>query len=834
MNARKSFHVPGSHRHFLPDREYRTDHIKVELTVDPEKRTIRGRCTLMVTPLRRDLAVLNLDASEMQVSGVQLDGLATSFDYDGRRLAVRASGPLNVISHLVVVEYSAAPRRGVYFIHPDEKYPDKPVQVWTQSESEAARYWYPCYNHPNDRSQSEMVITVPEGFEVISNGRLISEETDQGWTTYHWHESAPHSTYLNSFVVGKFVRIDDTGARVPIQYYVPEGKKKDALRYFGQTPKMVKDFEEITGIDYPYEKYAQVAVHDFIYGGMENITATTLTDSRFPDERSEEDYATRYSRPDRDHVGLVAHELAHMWFGDLVTMRHWPHAWLNEGFASYMDALYCERSRGREAFGQDMLYKAQTFFEEDERRYRRRIVEDDYLYADDLFDSCTYEKGAWMLHQLRGILGDELFFGGTQEYLRRYALGNAETDDYRRVMEEFSGVSLSRYFEQSFYRGGYPEFEVDYSWDDARRIALVTVKQVQQTDELTPVFELPVDLVFYTAKGRLSKRVKLRSQSESFQFELDSPPGIVEFDPEGWLLKKVKFVKSFALLREQLSSSADALSRRSAAEELATFRSAETVALLKAAASSEQFWSVRAEAIRSIGKIGGPEALEAVLDLAGVKHRKVRRAALAAMAEFRGDERVGQRLKVALLGDESPYNQSEAALSIGKLGGGDAVGNLVEAMKLESPEDGLAEASLEALGYVKSREAREIIRGHVAYGNPERVRIGSLKGFGRLGSLEPEDVDLLKEIALKDKSFVARNQVLEVVADLSDGRFTETLRRVADEDVDNRNRRRAVEVLEELASGEGRRALEGLREDVEKLRAEARELRSAISRTERV
>lgn len=831
---RKSFHVPGSRRHYLPDREYRTDHIKVELTVDPEKRTIAGRCSLMVVPLRRDLSELHFDASEMQVTKVQLDGLETEFAHDGERLTVAASGPLNVISHLVVVEYSASPRHGVYFVHPDEKYPDKPVQVWTQCESEAARFWYPCYDHPNDRSQSEMVITVPEGFEVISNGRLISKETNEGWTRFHWHEAAPHSTYLNSFVVGKFVKIEEKGCRVPIEYFVPKSKEKDAMRYFGKTPEMVSDFEEVTGFDYPYEKYSQVAVHDFIYGGMENISATTLTDSRFPDERSEEDYAVRYSRPDRDHIGLVAHELAHMWFGDLVTTRHWPHAWLNEGFATYMEAIYREKREGREVFAKEMLSKAQTYFELDDSRYRRKIVDDDYLYADDLFDACTYEKAAWMLHQLRGILGDELFFRGTQEYLRRFALTNADTDDYRRVMEEISGISLSRYFEQSFYRAGHPEFEIEYSWDGQRRTATVSVKQAQQVDDLTPIFDLPADLVFYTRQGRISKRVHLGLQNESFQFELDSEPKIVEFDPEGHLLKKVKFPKSFALLREQLASSVDVLSRTSAAEDLASFKSAETVGILRDAASKEQFWSVRAESIRSIAKIGGPDALEAVLELAAVKNRRVRRGAIAALSEFKGDERVQQVLREALAGDESPYNQCEAALSIGKLAFGDAVQTLSGAMKLESPEHGLAEACLEALGYTKSREARDIIRAHLAYGFPERVRIGSLKGYERLGSLEPEDVNLLKEVALKDGDFSIRNQLIEVVAELGDARFIGTLRRVAAEDRDNRNRRRAVEVLVEMESGEREKALSDLRDEVERLKGEAKELRGAVSRLERV
>lgn len=834
MKGKKSFHVPGSRRHYLPDKEYSTEHIKVELRVDPDEKSIAGSCSLRVKPLRKDLTSLHFDACEMHVMAVQLDGSNARFDYDGQTLSVHSDGPLSTATHDIVVDYSARPSRGVHFVHPDDKYPEKPVQAWTQSEAEGARHWFPCHDHPNDKSTSEMVITAPEGFQVISNGRLVSQTASDGWVRHHWEESAPHSAYLNSFAVGKFVRVDDSAGSVPLQYYVPEAKQKDTTRYFGRTPDMVRTFEGITRVAYPFEKYAQVAVHDFIYGGMENISATTLVDTRFPDQRSEEDFAARYSRPDSDHVKLVAHELAHMWFGDLVTMRHWPHAWLNEGFATYMEAVYHERTFGADSLKTDMFYKCQLHFEEDEEKYRRAIVDNDYVYADDLFDTCTYEKASWMIHELRGILGDDLFFAGIREYLKRFAYKNAETDDFRKVMEAVSGISLERFFEQSFYKGGYPEFEVEYSWDDKGRTATVCVKQVQETNELTPIFELPVELVFYSGRGRVVKRVKTQGQTEMFHFELDTEPTIVEFDPEGWLLKKVKFKKSYALLRNQLAFSVDLLSRMTAAEELASFKTAEAVKLLGAAAAKDQHWLVRAEAVKSIGKIGGRDALEALLDLAHVDQRRVRRAVIAALAEFKGEERVGEVLKEALFHDESPYNQCEAAISIGKIGSQDAMQLLKEAMKLESPEHGLTEACLEALGYTKSKEARELIRENLAYGKPTRVRIGSLKGYDKLGALEPEDLQMLKDVLLKDKDFLVRDQLLELVASLGDRRFVEALRKVSEQDTDNRNRRRALEILEDFAAVDSEKALAGLRDEIEKLKREGRELRDALSRIERV
>lgn len=829
LNRRKSFHLPGSYKHRLPDKEYRTEHIRIQLRVDPEARSIAGTTMLKVVPLAEGLQSLRFDACEMHISGVRVDGFEARFEHDGSTLIVRPALPLSGKAHEVSVDYSARPTHGVHFVHPDDAYPDKPVQVWTQSEAEAARFWFPCHDHPDDRSTTETIVTAPEEYQVISTGKLVSRTSSGGWSTFHWSENAPHSTYLNSFVVGKFIETEEIAEGVPIQCYVPEVKRRDTGRYFGLTPDMMRVFVELVGCNYPFEKYAQVAVHDFIYGGMENISATTLVDNRFPDERSEEDYAARYSRPDRNHVELVAHELAHAWFGDLITLKHWPHAWLNEGFATYLEALYHERKYGKDEFRVNMQFKAQVYFEEDEGRYRRAIVESDYLYADDLFDSYVYEKGAWMIHQLRYILGDDIFFRGLRDYVKRFAFKNPDTHDFMRSLEETSGVSLESYFEQSFFKTGHPELDVEYSWEEKGGAAHVTIRQVQRVDDQTPVFQFPCDIVFYTAKGRESRRVWVRGQDESYHFELGSEPRIVEIDPEGWLLKKLNFKRNRAHLVNQLESSEDALSRKQAAEALSSFKDDETVEGLKRASLTEQHWSVRAEAVRSIGKIGSKAALDALMELRTVRHRKVRRAVVAAMGEFRGDVRVHAALKEALYHDESPYVQCEAALSLAKSGASDAVESLREAMKLPSPEHGVTEASLEALGITKKDEVRETLREHLIYGKPTRVRVGALKGYIKLGSLQENEVQLLKEIGLQDRDFVVRSQLLATVGELHDKRFIDTLKRVAEQDPDNRNKRKAVEVLVDLESYQEDGSVSALKDEVEKLKSENREIKEKLA-----
>jgi aminopeptidase N len=832
------FHIPGSSRHLPPDKEFHAAHIKIELKVDLEKKRIGGSCTTTLAPMREGVGAFHLDACEMRIEGVTLDGGRVAFEHDGKTLTVPLPEKLKASPHELKVDYSAEPKQGVHFIAPDEKYPNKPVQAWTQGEPEFSRYWYPCHDDPNDKSTSETMITVPEGYLVVSNGRLAQRgnaEGEAGWVTFHWKEEVPHSAYLNSFAVGKFGMIEEEARGVPLQYYFPESKRADARRLFGLTPDMLEVFESLTRVKYPFEKYSQIAVHDFVVGGMENVSATTLTDTRFPDERSEEDYSARYSRPDRNHIELVAHELAHMWFGDLVTAKHWSHLWLNEGFATYFQALYTERKYGKDEFRHDMLSKAETYFEEDDTMYRRSIVDDTYVYADDVFDGYAYEKASWMIHQLRYILGDELFFRSVAEFLRRYARANADTHDFMEVLEEMSGLSLEGYFEQAFYKAGHPEFEVSYSWDEATRTAEVAVKQAQQLDQLTPIFSLPCELTFYVrgpgGTSRVSKRVNLHAPEERYHFELPAKPSIVEFDPEEWLLKKVKFEKPLSMLLLQLVEGREASSRRRAAEGLAIFKNDLVVvgALEKAIGNDGDHYSVRSEAAKSLGKIGGKQALDALVRLSNVKHRRVRRAVVAALGEFK-DSRVAGPLLAALKSDESPYVQCQAALSYGKAGLPDAYSVLTSAVGIPSPEDAMSEACLEALGYVREPRTWEFLRQHLPYGRPTRARVGALKALTRLGWLEEADVALLKDLLLEDKEYTVRAQVLETVSDLIDRRLLPAVKQAAEKDADPRANRRAMEVALRLSdSSSVERALSEVKGDLERVKAENREFRERAS-----
>jgi aminopeptidase N len=817
--AKKSFHLPESSKHYPPRMDYRTAHTRIELRLDFQKQRMSGACTLEIVPIRGGLSEARFDACEMDITGVTVDGTEARFEHDNHELVVQLSPGRSKYS--VRVEYSAAPRAGVHFTAPDEGYPDKEVQAWTHNEAEFARYWYPCQDHPADRSSTELLLTVPKEFRVISNGKLLSRREDGESATFHWREDLPHSSYLTSFVAGRFGEVTQEADGVKLHYNFPESKREDVLRYFGETPRMIQVFGELTGVKYPYEKYDQTTVQDFIFGGMENFNATTLAMSYYPDAGSEEDFQTSYSTPHVNAVDLVAHELAHQWFGDLVTCSDWAHAWLHESFATYLQVLYVEKTRGVDEMRWDLDARTEGYFEEDANEYRRAIVDSDYVWADDIFDAHLYPKGGNMLHELRYIMGDEAFFKGLSHYLKTYSYSNADTHDFVKSMVRVSGLALEEFIEQAFRRPGHPEFEVSYSWDSGSRAATLRVRQVQKTDDGTPVFKLPCEVVFYVNGERVGYRVQLDSVEQTLTFPLAAQPTVVEFDPQRWLLKELKFDKSVELLLNQLEESEDAWSRAEAARALGRLRSNRAVEGLRAAAVKQQFWHVRESALKALGEIGTDEALRALLGLGLPKERRVRRGVAAALGNFKAED--AKKVLIGLLrSDESPYVRCEAALALAKAWPEGALPHLKEAMKARTPNDTLAEACLDAMGKLKDDEVKAIVAEGVAYGKPPRVRIGALKAIKGRGYILDDEVPLLRELILHEKEFRIRLQVVnELVRPLGDRRFMDTVLEASRTDPDLRVRRKALETLHELAASAAvSTSIANLKAEVERLKGE--------------
>ena len=681
LGAQRPFALPGDTPHYARDRVVDVRHIKLQISIDPKAKRIEGAAHTTFVPINDGVSHVEFDAVEMNIKSVRLmspakvsplprrgrgaggeggAARALPYTYDDGKLRIELGAGRKAGEELTtVVEYSATPRRGLYFIGPDKGYPAKPVQVWSQGQDEDSRHWFPCVDFPNEMATSELLVTVPTPLTAVGNGELISVDDNKSkkTRTFHFYQSRPHVAYLLSVAAADFAEIVETVDGIPVQYYAQKGRQNEAQRALGRTPAMLRFFGERTGVSYPYAKYAQVCVADFIFGGMENVSATTLTDTCLFDKKAAPDAADNTD-------GLVAHELAHQWFGDLLTCRDWAHGWLNEGFATYFDELFAEHHRGVDVFRYEMRVNQEIYLGDDTRRYRRPIVDNVYNEPIDLFDRQFYEKGGWVLHMLRYNLGDELFWKSIRHYVAKHQGGNVTTPDLQRSIEQATGRNMDQFFDQWVYGAGHPQFTVSFEYDDKTKQGKLTVKQTQSSDNKTAeVFHTPVDVSFgYEKLEHELHRVEIQEREQSFYFALPEKPKLVRFDYGGWLLKTCEFKKSAEQLIYQLKHDDDVLGRIDAASGLAKLGTNEAAGALKDAVLHDKFFAVQARAARALGSIGSEAALEALLACTSVANSRARRGVFAALGEFRDEAPLQRGAKAAAAleavlkkGDKSYY-----------------------------------------------------------------------------------------------------------------------------------------------------------------------------------
>jgi aminopeptidase N len=555
-------------KHERPHRTFDVLNYTIRTRFDAPNRTVVGDETVTLKPLANGFKLFDLDASAMKIEAVTLADSNTTLQWTQppNKLAItldRAYEPTETIN--VRIQYRATPEKGLYFIPQTRNAAglSRPAQIWTQGEPEENHYWFPCYDFPDDKATSEQYITTGADEIAISNGALLETTTNADSThTFHWKMEQPHSSYLISLVVGNYTKLTDTYKNIPVEYYTYRGTEEDARRAFAKTPEMMRVFSEKLNFEFPFNKYAQTIVANFIFGGMENITATTHADTEILGTISKESQLSTEN--------LVSHELSHSWFGDLVTCKDWSQAWLNEGFATFMEAAFREYEAGHDAYLSEMRSSSYLYFLEDTLKYRRPIVYDRYRSPIDLFDATLYKKGSLILHMLRETVGDEMFWKALNKYLNENQNKLVETSDLERAFEETTGQHLDWFFNQWVYKAGYPELRVRSIYDPRTRVLTLDVTQTQTPDANTPsIFRLPVEIELATAQGKRTKPIEITSRHQSFTFKLDSKPLLIRFDKGERILKKLDFPQPTARLAYQLAHSSDAIGRIEAAEALA-------------------------------------------------------------------------------------------------------------------------------------------------------------------------------------------------------------------------------------------------------------------------
>ena len=826
---RRPFNLPGDRRHDARDRRFDVQHIRLDITLDMQEGRVSGTASIQLTPIVDGVRSVTLDAVDLVVHRVGSNGRSLLFDNDGKQLVIHLGRPRKTGRRITLeVEYEARPQRGLYFNRPDDAYPNTPWQVWSQGEDEDSRFWFPCYDYPNDRVTSEVVVTVPTPYFALSNGRLSeARQGTNGTQTYHWKQEQPHATYLITLVVGQFTKIEEEVDGIPVQYYVPPGREEDGRRTLGQTPDVLRFFAQKTGVPYPWAKYAQVMVADFTFGGMENTTATTLTESVLHDQRAHLDFSA---------TPLVAHEAAHQWFGDLITCRDWAHAWLNEGFATYFELLYNEHHEGLDEFVYARMQEADAYLAEDRERYRRPIVCDTYDVPMNLFDRHLYEKGGLVLHMLRHVLGDDLFFKAIHHYLTRYRNQSVVTADLQKAVEEATGQSLDWFFQQWVYSGGHPEYKVDYSWDATTRIATLKVAQTQPTDQLTPLFRMPVDIVAYTRRGgRHVFHVEVKEKEHTFHLPLPEKPTFLQFDPGNQVIKALTFKKPKDMLIAQLRDDPDVAGRVEAARGLGKENAFDALEALKRALLEDKFWGVQAAAASALAEIRTDAALETLIAGAKVSHPKARRAVMGALGQFKREE-AADVLMEALSTDESYYVAASAGRSLGRTRSSKAFSALEKALEIESHNDVIRAQALEGMAELSDEGAVPIALEWSQRGRPQRAREGAIAALGKLGSeldghrnkIRERLVDLLDDPWLR-----VRSAATSALARLEDDRAIPALQRLAERDLDGRAVRMGREAITTIREKQGQSSeAKKVRDDLEKLQQENAQLKERLEKLE--
>ncbi len=475
------------------------EHYRIELRFDEKTHSFWGETRVSLWPLKDGFEVCELDAETFAVTAVRDDVGALRFEQKPGKLVVRLRRP-----HLYSDKTAFTVYYGARNVNVDpEKYgmakgydlglgfkdetPEHPQLINTLSFPEGARHWFPSNDYPGDKATAEIIATVKEGYQAIANGRLQSVTRSAAGRTFHWVQEKPHSTYLFALVAGPYVQVADTKGSLPINYWVYRKDAQDAERSFGKTREIIRFFEGEYGVPYPWAKYDQITIPRF-GGGAESTLATVIGDGTIHDAKADKDFPSHW---------LVAHEAAHQWWGDLVTMRDWSETWINESFATYGEYLYSKHSLGEDEGALNLLLKRNAYLDEARLKYKRPIVWDRWETPNQNFDRHTYQKGAAVLHMLRWVMGDKDFQRAVSHFLKKHAYQVVDANDFRKAVRESSGQGLEWFFEQWLYQAGHPVFEVRWQWLDGEKKAQLTVMQKQG-----PLFETPVDVGIVTAAGR--------------------------------------------------------------------------------------------------------------------------------------------------------------------------------------------------------------------------------------------------------------------------------------------------------------------------------------------
>lgn len=755
---------PGS------DWPYDVRHLVMNLTVDLEDKKVEGSITHVLTPTRPGQETLELDCgAAVTVNGVvettRPDQPALKFQHDqnAQRLRIDLGRVVEPGDSLAVrIDYVARPnRKGLFFIEPTAKNPDLPRMVWSQGQPQDNRQWLPSHDFPNDLATTEMIVTVKQPNFALSNGILTQTVANpDGTTTYHWLMRQPHVGYLITLVVGEFNVFADRHGNLPVDYYVLKTVDEATTRaVLGRTPAMIAYFERMLGVTFPYDKYAQVCLPEFTMLGMENASATSLADSILVDP---------IARLEKDSDDLIAHELAHQWFGDLLTCADWTHLWLNEGFATYAEALWAEEVSGDDGLRLTMEEKL-TEYALIERFNSRPQLAQQYNDPMEVFDHVAYNKGGLTLHMMRGLIGDAAWWQAVRNHVRRHQFRNVVTADLQAAFEEASDQKLDWFFEQWTLKRGHPTLRTSYDYDPERGVVRLRVQQTQRISDEVPVFRIPTTVAISYGLDRVETLpIVIDQADQEFVLTARSEPLNVEIDPLDWVLKQNNESKPDAAWLFQLRHARSVTARLRAAAKVARMNDEPAQTALATALARESHPNARAKII-SLLNVRLPTHRAALIQAANDPNAIVRREALTELTRAPLDPVTEALCRAAWSNPHEAYGVRKTALrALARANVNDLKTLLNQGLKTPSQNDTIAIESFNLLLRQLDDPGRLALIRSIAKaesGCTRELKQAAINAFMGIARNQPQQVDELTAW-LADPDPAVRLSVLNALAEL--------------------------------------------------------------------
>lgn len=712
-------------------------HTKLEVNFVWEKSQMNGVATITAKPHFYDSDSLILDAKSMTINSVSLIGkkpLKYIYKNDMLRIKLDKTYTRND-KYTVLIDYVARPEdreaggsaaitsdKGLYFINPTGEDPNKMPQIWTQGETEASSVWFPTIDSPNAKTTQEIYITVQDKYVTLSNGRMVSSKKIAGGKRVdHWKQDLPHAPYLFMMGVGEFKVIKDSykrpnGKTMAVNYYVEPEWEPYAQAIFGETPTMIKFFSELTGVEYPWDKYHQIVVRDYVSGAMENTGAVIFGDFVYKNDRE---------LLDSDDQSTIAHELFHHWFGDLVTCESWSNLPLNESFANYSQYLWDEFRYGVDQADYYAEVEKDGYYQTAQMQGHHNLIWFDYDDKEQMFDGHSYNKGGRILHMLRNYLGDEAFFEGMRNYLEANKFKPAEFHQLRLAFEEVSGEDLNWFFNQWFLGSGFPVLEFKHTAEAGK--LKISVEQKQDL-ETTPLYKLPMEIAVFDDQGKHIHEVVVDELTETIELPLNGELKGVIFDNEQMVLGRKRVTKTTEEYIHQYYNGERYLARLEGLKKGSRDRSGKGEKLILDA-MEDDFWAIRIEAVKKAGKLKEENKEKGIALLRKMVQNdpksSVRSAALSRLAKMTDEDEINDIFMVAIENDKS-YNVVTAALNgLGK----------------NSPQLAL-EVAKKLEGEKSSKMLSGVAQLYAGHGGPEKMEFfektlngNTVQGFDKLGLL---------------------------------------------------------------------------------------------------